>query len=133
MSRHVAIDRRNRRAAIDTLRRAAEESRAGVSFVIMPEGTRSTTGELLPFKKGGFHLALDTGLPILPVSIVGSDKLMRKGSWYILPGAIHVSVRPVIETRDLEREDIEGLLNRVRSEISAGLSDPPRNSKRRLP
>jgi hypothetical protein len=67
------------------------------------------------------------------VSIVGSDKLMRKGSWYILPGAIHVSVRPVIETRDLEREDIEGLLNRVRSEISAGLSDPPRNSKRRLP
>jgi 1-acyl-sn-glycerol-3-phosphate acyltransferase len=133
VSRHVAIDRKNRKAAIEALRRAAEESRAGVSFVIMPEGTRSTTGELLPFKKGGFHLALDTGLPILPVAIVGSDKLMRKGSWYILPGAIHVRVRPVIETRDLAREDIEGLSNRVRSEISAGLSDPPRHSKRRLP
>lgn len=133
ISRHVAIDRHNRRAAIEALRDAAAESRAGVSFVIMPEGTRSTTGELLPFKKGGFHLALDTRLPILPVAIVGSDKLMRKGSWHILPGSIHVSVRPVIETRDLEREDIEGLSNRVRAAIAAGLPDPPRNPERRLP
>jgi 1-acyl-sn-glycerol-3-phosphate acyltransferase len=133
ISRHVAIDRRNRHAAIEALRDAAAESRAGVSFVIMPEGTRSTTGELLPFKKGGFHLALDTRLPILPVAIVGSDKLMRKGSWHILPGAIHVSVRPVIETRDLDREDIEGLSNRVRAAIAAGLPDSPRNPERRLP
>lgn len=133
VSRHVAIDRQNRRVAIETLRRAAEESRAGVSFVIMPEGTRNTTQELLPFKKGGFHLALDTGLPILPVAIVGSEKLMRKGSWYILPGSIHVSVRPVVETRDFEREDIEGLLERVRSAISAGLPDPPRSAERSVP
>jgi len=129
-SRHVAIDRQNRKAAIETLRRAAQESRAGVTFVIMPEGTRSTTQELLPFKKGGFHLALDTGLPILPVAIVGSEKLMRKGSWYILPGSIHVSVRPVVETRDFERGDIEGLLERVRSAISAGLPGPPRSPER---
>jgi 1-acyl-sn-glycerol-3-phosphate acyltransferase len=135
VSRHVAIDRQNRRAAIDTLRRAAQESRVGVTFVIMPEGTRGTGSghELLPFKKGGFHLALDTGLPILPVAIAGSEKLMRKGSWYILPGSIHVSVRPVIETRDLEREDIEGLLERVRSAISAGLPDPPRSPERSVP
>jgi 1-acyl-sn-glycerol-3-phosphate acyltransferase len=133
VSRHVAIDRENRWAAIETLRRAAEESRAGVSFVIMPEGTRGTGKELLPFKKGGFHLALDTGLPILPVAIAGSEKLMRKGSWYILRGSIHVSVRPVVETRDFEREDIEGLLERVRSAISAGLPDPSHSSEGSVP
>ncbi len=133
VSRHVAIDRDNRAAAIDTLKRAAEESRAGVSFVIMPEGTRSTTGELLPFKRGGFHLALDTGLPILPVAIQGSDSLMRKGSWYILPGAIHVSVRPVVETRDLGREHIDELVERVRSAISAGLAESSHRSQRRVP
>lgn len=124
LSRHVAIDRRNRAAAIESLRRAAAASREGVSFVIMPEGTRSVTAELLPFKKGGFHLALDTGLPILPVAILGSDKLMRKGSWHIRAGAIHVRVRPAIETRDLAREDIDGLAERVRAEIAAALRAP---------
>jgi 1-acyl-sn-glycerol-3-phosphate acyltransferase len=133
MSRHIAIDRQNRSAAIEALKRAAAESREGVSFMIMPEGTRSTSDELLPFKKGGFHLALDTGLPILPVAIVGSEKLMRKGSWYILPGSIHVRVRPVIETRDLDRSDIEGLLERVRSAIAAALPAPERKPERRLP
>ena len=132
VSRHVAIDRENRAAAIETLKRAAEESRAGVSFVIMPEGTRSTTGELLPFKRGGFHLALDTGLPILPVAILGSDALMRKGSWYILPGAIHVSVRPVVEAGALGREHIDELLERVRSAISAGLAESFHRSERRV-
>lgn len=130
LSRHVAIDRQNRRAAIEALERAAAESRDGVSFVIMPEGTRSTTGELLPFKKGGFHLALDTRLPILPVAIAGSDELMRKGSWYILPGAIHVAVRPPIETRDLDRDDIEGLIERVRNEIESALRELSRNPER---
>jgi len=132
LSRHVAIDRQNRKAAIEALKRAATESRQGVSFVIMPEGTRSTTGELLPFKKGGFHLALDTGLPILPVAIVGSDKLMRKGSWYILPGAIHVAVRPAIETRDLERDGIDGLIERVRGEIESALRESSSNPERSL-
>lgn len=133
MSRHVAIDRENRSAAIDALKRAAKDSRAGVSFVIMPEGTRNTAGELLPFKRGGFHLALDTGLPILPVAILGSDALMRKGSWHILPGAIHVSVRPVVETRGFGREHIDDLVERVRSAISAGLAESSQRSERRVP
>ena len=135
VSRHVAIDRQNRRAAIDALRGAARESRVGVTFVIMPEGTRGTgmAHELLPFKKGGFHLALDTGLPILPVAILGSDALMRKGSWHILPGAIHVSVRPVVETGSLEREHIAELLEGVRSAISAGLAESSHRSERRVP
>ena len=133
MSRHVAIDRQDRAAAIEALRRAAKDSRAGVSFVIMPEGTRSTTGHLLPFKRGGFHLALDTGLPILPVAILGSDALMRKGSWHILPGAIRVSVRPVVETHGLGREHIDELVEEVRSAISAGLAESSQRSERGVP
>lgn len=124
VSRHVAIDRQNRAAAIGALRDAATASRQGVSFVIMPEGTRSVTQELLPFKKGGFHLALDTGLPILPVAIIGSEKLMRKGSWHIRAGAIHVRVRPAVETRDLARGDIDSLADRVRAEIAEALHSP---------
>lgn len=130
LSRHVAIDRQNRKAAIEALKRAAAESKDGVSFVIMPEGTRNTATELLPFKKGGFHLALDTGLPILPVAIAGSDELMRKGSWYILPGAIHVAVRPAVETRDRDRSDIEGLIERVRGEIESALRAATQNPER---
>ena len=85
LSRHVAIDRQNRSRALDALNRAAAESTAGVTFVIMPEGTRSRDRRLQPFKKGGFHLAIDTGLPILPVGIAGSERLMPKGTWWFLP------------------------------------------------
>jgi 1-acyl-sn-glycerol-3-phosphate acyltransferase len=117
LSRHVVIDRQNRARAIAALRKAAATG-AGVSFMIMPEGTRNSGEELLPFKKGGFHLAIDTGLPILPVVIVGSDDLMRKGSWYILPGAIHVVVLPPIPTAGLGKDDVEPLLERTRSVIA---------------
>lgn len=124
--RHVVIDRANRGQAIAALKEAARESEQGISFVIMPEGTRSVDGKLLPFKKGGFHLAIDTGLPILPVAIVGSEKLMLKGEWWILPGAIEVVVRPAVETAGLRKDRIEDLVDRVRSEIDAALGDLPR-------
>jgi len=128
----VAVERDNRERAMASIERGAESLRTGNSFLIFPEGTRSRTGELLPFKRGGFHLALDTGLPILPAAILGSDALMRKGSWYILPGAIHVSVRPAVETRDVGREQIDDLVKRVRSAISAGLAESTHRSKRRV-
>ena len=117
LSRHVVIDRQNRHRAIAALREAAAKSGEGVSFMIMPEGTRNSGKELLPFKKGGFHLAIDTGLPILPVAMVGSDELMRKGSWYILPGSIHVTVLPPIPVDGLDKSHVEILLERTRSAI----------------
>lgn len=131
--RHVAIDRENRGRAITALRDAARESDQGVSFVIMPEGTRSVDGRLLPFKKGGFHLAIDAGLPILPVGILGSEKLMPKGQWWILPGAIDVAIRPAVETAGWHKDHIEDLVERVRSEIGATLGDLPREAERSTP
>ncbi len=129
-SRHVAIDRQNREQSVRSLMRAAAESSGGVSFVIMPEGTRSRDRTLLPFKKGGFHLAIDTGLPILPVGIVGSERLMPKGKWWILPGAIHVGVRPPIEVAGQSKKRLEELVERVRAEIRSVLPDLPKSSER---
>lgn len=130
MSRHVAIDRQNREQAVRSLQRAATESSGGVSFVVMPEGTRSRDRSLLPFKKGGFHLAIDTGLPILPVGIVGSERLMPKGTWWILPGAIHVGVRPPVDVTGWPKDRLEELVDRVRAEIRSVLPDLPETSER---
>ena len=107
------------------LERAAAESADGVSFVIMPEGTRSRDGRLLPFKKGPFHLAIDTGLPILPAAIVGSEVLMPKGTWWILPGKIELIVLPPIPTRGLGKESLDALSERTRETIRAALPDEP--------
>jgi 1-acyl-sn-glycerol-3-phosphate acyltransferase len=133
MSRHVAIDRQNRSRAVDALKRAAAESSGGVSFVVMPEGTRSRDRKLLPFKKGGFHLAIDTGLPILPVGIAGSERLMPKGTWWILPGAIHVSVRPPVPVAGRSKHRLEELVGRVRAEIRSALPDLPTDTERSAP
>jgi len=125
-SRHVLIDRENRRRAIDALRGAAEASEEGVGFVVMPEGTRSVDRSLLRFKKGGFHLAIDTGLPILPVGISGSETMMPKGTAWILYGTIRLEVRPPIPTDGMGKEDLSKLIERTRAEISAALPDLPR-------
>jgi 1-acyl-sn-glycerol-3-phosphate acyltransferase len=129
-SRHIAIDRHNRARAVEALKRAADESAAGVSFVVMPEGTRSRDRRLLPFKKGGFHLAIDTGLPILPVGISGSERLMPKGTWWILPGGIHVSVRPPVSVAGWSKDRLEELVERVRAEVRSALPDLPTDSER---
>lgn len=76
----ISIDRSNRRAAIESLRAARETLARGVHVWIAPEGTRSKTGKLLPFKKGGFNLALDAGLSILPVTIQGTRNILPSGS-----------------------------------------------------
>lgn len=123
LSRHIPIDRHHRERGIAAMKRAAAESEAGCSFVVMPEGTRSRDGRLLPFKKGGFHLAIDTGLPILPTAIVGSEKLMRKGEWWILPGAIEVIVTPPIPVEGIEKSDVDALRDRVRERIAGTVAD----------
>lgn len=129
LSRHVAIDRQNRQRAIAALESAASDTSEGVSFVIMPEGTRSLDRRLGPFKKGGFHLAIDTGLAILPVGITGTDALMRKGEWWILPGSIDVRVGAPIDVGTYDKNDLESLRDRVRDAIRALLPDLPQDEE----
>ena len=124
LSRHIEIDRRNREKAISAIRRAAEVTGAGVSIVIFPEGTRSYTQEPLPFKKGGFHLALDTGLEILPVAVAGTERVMRRGEWTIRPGKVDVIFCEPVASAGRRKADLPLLMETVRERIRVALSQP---------
>lgn len=110
------IDRKDTARAIETLRRAAAwvRSRPGASFGIMPEGTRTRDGRLSPFKRGGFIMAVETGLDILPIVQRGAYEVARKGSLVIRPGRVEVTVEPPISTAGYAKETAGELVERVR-------------------
>lgn len=89
---YIPIDRSGGRAAVLSIRKAAEKIRSGTSVVVFPEGTRSVDGRLGPFKPGGMQLAIQAGCPIVPVAISGSYKVLPKGSLKVRPGSIKVAV-----------------------------------------
>ncbi len=118
----VPVDRSNRDAAIESVRRAARLAAEGASFLIAPEGTRSRTGKLLPFKKGGFHMAIDSEVPILPITVVGAFELMPPGSYAIRPGTIDIYFHDPIETRGLQSRGRAALMARVRAPMEETLT-----------
>jgi 1-acyl-sn-glycerol-3-phosphate acyltransferase len=119
----VPLERGNREQSLPAIERAAEALREGNSFLIFPEGTRSRTGDLLPFKKGGFIMALKGQAPIVPVAISGTRDAMRKGSFIIRPVRIVVRFGPPIETAGLKLEDRDGLIVRARRAVAALLAE----------
>jgi 1-acyl-sn-glycerol-3-phosphate acyltransferase len=121
----VAVDRRDRERAMASITEGARSLRAGNSFLIFPEGTRSRTGELLPFKKGGFIMAIQAQAPIVPVAVRGGRDAMRKGSAWVRP--VHVSVRigRPIPTEGLTLDDRDHLIRRVREEVQNLLEEGP--------
>ena len=111
----VKIDRQagssSREAINEGVRLASER---GYSLLVFPEGTRSTTGELLPFKKGAFRIAIDTGLPLLPVVLEGTDRISQRGGKVFYPGHAKVRILPPIETADMtNKDDLNPLLREV--------------------
>ncbi|MFY1826466.1 lysophospholipid acyltransferase family protein [Myxococcus fulvus] len=116
---HVFINRSNRSKAISSLEAAAAKIRGGTSIFLYPEGTRSSDGRVLPFKKGPFALALKARVPICPVTIEGSGDLMPKDSWNITPGPVRVRVGKPIDTTAFAENDREGLARAVREAIIA--------------
>lgn len=112
---YISIDRSNRKSAFESLERAARTVRNGTSVLIFPEGTRSRDGSLLPFKKGGFVLSVDAGVPIVPVVIRGTGEIIPKGHFLIRPAPVSMEILDPVETADYTRKTKDQLLERIRS------------------
>ena len=125
MGGFIPVDRRHKEAAMRSIDAGAASIRAGNSFLIFPEGTRSKTAELLPFKKGGFIMAIKAGAPIVPVAVQGGRDAMRKGSWIIRPVTVSIRVGEPIETTGYTVEDRGRVIDIVRERIAALIAQGP--------
>jgi 1-acyl-sn-glycerol-3-phosphate acyltransferase len=121
----VAVQRENRDAAFASIERAAESVRQGNSFLIFPEGTRSKTDTLLPFKKGGLVMALRAQAPIVPVAIMGGRAAMQKGSAFVRPVQVTVRIGPPLDTAGMTADDRDTLIDQVRARIEALIGQGP--------
>src|SRR5215813_5250198 len=115
----VPVERSNRDSAISSIRRAGEVMRHHINMTIFPEGTRSRDGRLMPFKKGPFHLATETGFPIVPVTILGTYEMMPKGSNIVRGGtATLVFHSPIEPAKYATREELmETVWNTIHSAL----------------
>ncbi len=118
----ILVDRKSREKSIRAIEEAVGSLKAGHSFLVFPEGTRSENGRLLPFKKGVFVMAIRSGASIIPVSISGSRRIMPKGKFAIHPGRVRVTFHEAIETKDSSLDALPDVLRRVRQAILAGLA-----------
>jgi len=114
---YISVDRANRQQAIRSLERATALVKAGHSMIIFPEGTRGTTPELLPFKKGVFIMALKAEQPLVPVAISGTRFVQPRGALRVRPGPVKVVISPPLHPQDFH--DKEELMNAVRDAMAA--------------
>ena len=116
---HVFIDRSDRRAANAAIRAAAQRLDQGIGMIFFPEGTRSGSDEMLPFKLGAFRLAIENELPVLPMTVVGTRRILPRGHWLPRPGRARLVIHEPVPTHDLARDDAPALASRVRAIIDS--------------
>jgi len=112
---YICIDRSNRESAFESLNMAAGIIRNGVSVMIFPEGTRRRDGNIGSFKKGGFVLAIESGVPILPIIIRGTFSVMPKSRFLIKPGKVTLEILKPVETSGYTKETKDGLMENIRN------------------
>ncbi len=120
----IPVDRKGLRGGKKSIERATRTIKEkGYSFLIFPEGTRSRDGKLQLFKRGGFFLALNSQVPVAPVSIQGTFELMPKKSFFIKKGNVRVAFHPVVPVQEYNRDTLPRLMDRVRGAVQSGLDD----------
>ena len=117
---YVKIDRFNQQSAFESINEAAAKMKNGVSVMIFPEGTRSRDGKIRSFKKGGFVMAVDAGVPIVPIVLKGTWAIMEKSSLKINTGEVSLNIESPIATTDYTRENKDDLIKSVRTVIREG-------------
>jgi 1-acyl-sn-glycerol-3-phosphate acyltransferase len=115
----IPVDRSHGRQAMLSLIEAAKRIEAGASVIIFPEGTRSKDGQLQDFKSGAMVLAIKAGVPLVPVAVVGTHKILPKGKLLIQPGEVLVRVGEPIDTRPYGTKQKQELAERLKGEVEA--------------
>jgi 1-acyl-sn-glycerol-3-phosphate acyltransferase len=119
----IPVDRGNKETASESVDAAVTSLRNGLSFCVYPEGTRSRDGRLLPFKRGTFLMAIRAGVPVVPVSLAGTQNLLRKGDWRLYPGEVTVKFGKPVDAAKYSLEQRQELLDAVHDAVAAGLPD----------
>jgi len=117
---HVFIDRNNRESALEQINAAKETIKDGTSILFFPEGKRSDSGELRDFKKGAFKFALDIGLPILPITLIGTRNILPNNSIKLFPGKARMVIGDPISIEGYNDENIHELMNKTKAAIQKG-------------
>ena len=117
----VFVDRKNHSAAIDSIEKAKTKIPQNACVLFFAEGTRSRNGQLMPFKKGAFRFAYETGQPILPITIKNSIKLLPSDSLDLIPGIVDVFIHPPIPVRKTRWEDMDQTIELTRKIIASPL------------
>jgi 1-acyl-sn-glycerol-3-phosphate acyltransferase len=123
LAKLIPVDRGDSEAAAESVDLAIKYLKEGLSFCVYPEGTRSRDGRLLPFKRGTFVMAIRAGVPVVPVSLAGTQHLMRKGDWRIYPGEVTVRFGQAVGTTGHGIEQREDLRRTVQSLVALGLPE----------
>ncbi len=120
------IDRGHRKKAMESIKRLGAELRKhGLSTLVAPEGTRSRSGELQPFKMGAFHMALDTHAPIVPLVFHGAHERLKPDDWMLAPGTIHMALKPSIDTSGWTRDQLRQHADALHADYAAWLAEGP--------
>ena len=123
LAKFVPVDRENRDAALASVKQAVQYMREGFSFLVYPEGTRSPDGRLRRFKKGSFVIAIEAGIPIVPVACAGAHRIMKKKSLIIHPGKVTVRFGKPIDASEYTVEQRDELAQRVHDAVAAELPE----------
>lgn len=113
----IFVDRKNRERAMASMRTAIQDIQGGKSIAAFPEGTRTKTGELLPFKKGVFTISKEGRIPIVPIAVIGSAKALASGSFFMRPATVELRILPALNSEEFFNMTIEEMANHTRSLI----------------